>query len=191
MSAIGRDHIVRPGRKSDVRRVAQALQKAVEPTEKGQIELIDAYEVRSEKLSLDYGVVSYNEVVRSGRSVSHSVGVGHLIVLALPCDLGRIWIRPEGLLDKLSEFVVSGDIDFAEHPRFSSRYLLHADDPELLNRRVSAAFWQAFGEQRRLVAVGRGATLVIGKDGGLHSDDAADLVALGFRLLRAFGSPVS
>jgi hypothetical protein len=106
----------------------------------------------------------------------------------LDVDLGRVWIRPEGLMDKLGEFIFSRDIDFAEHPRFSRRYLLHAECAETLERQVPDEFWQAFGEHTRLVATGRGSSLLVGKDGGIDPDEAAELVALGFRLLRALGT---
>jgi hypothetical protein len=188
-SAIGSQFAIRQARQQDFRQAARQLHFAVDPKEEGQVDLERAYEVRSDELVLHYGIVKYNTKVRDGRRVSHSVSVGHVIILSLGCDLGRVWIRSEGLVDKLGEFVFSRDIDFSEHPRFSSRYLLHADDAEQLERSVPSDFWQALGEHRRLVCVGRESTLVIGKDGRIGRDDALDIVTLGFRLMRSFGLP--
>jgi hypothetical protein len=67
--------------------------------------------------------------------------------------------------------------------------LLHADDQDRLEKSIPSDFWRAFGEHRRLVAVGRDSTLIIGKDGRIYADEAGDLVGLGFDLLRLFRSP--
>jgi hypothetical protein len=189
-SAIGGQFALRQCRQQEFRRLSNQLRFAVEPQVQGQVELSHGYEVQSENLVLQYGIVTYNAMIREGRRASRSVGVGHLIILALNCDLGRLWIRREGLMDKLGEFVFSQDIDFEQHPRFSSRYLLHADDCDRLERHVPAEFWQAVGEHRRLVCVGRESTLVIGKDGRIDADDAVELVSLGFQVMRSFGLPV-
>lgn len=187
VAAIDRDHRVRRTPQSEFRRAAALLHDVVQPAEHGQIDLVEAFEVRGVDRALIYGIVSYNEMVRDGKRVSRTTGVGQVIFLSLGADLGRIWIRPEGLMDKLGEFVFSRDIDFVEHPRFSRRYLLHAECPDTLERQVPDEFWQAFGEHIRLVAVGKGSTLIVGCEGGIIPEDAAALTALGFRLLRVFG----
>ena len=188
VAAIDREHQIRRASQGEFRSAAALLHQIVEPAEQGQVDLKEAYQVRADGLELVYGIVTYEDAIREGRRLSQITGVGQVVFLELPVDLRRVWIRPEGLMDKLGEFVFSRDIDFSEHPRFSRRYLLHSECRDTLERQVPDEFWQAFGEHVRLVAVGKGSSLIVGCEGGIDPDDAAALAALGFRLLRAFGA---
>ena len=55
------------------------------------------------------------------------------VTLTLACfsqnvELPPFELRPEGVLDRISDVIVHSDIDFDSHPEFSRRYLLRSPD---------------------------------------------------------------
>lgn len=49
-------------------------------------------------------------------------------------DLPRLWMRPQGMLDKLASLVGMRDIDFTDDEEFSKRWFLKSDDEEAVRR---------------------------------------------------------
>ena len=95
VAAIDRDHQVRRAPQSEFRRAAALLHDVVRPAEHGQIDLVEAFDVRVDDRSLMYGIVSYNEMVRYGKLQSRTTSVGHVIFLSLGADLGESGFAPK------------------------------------------------------------------------------------------------
>jgi hypothetical protein len=171
-----------------VSRLNALLRQVVEPVVAGQIELIEAFEIRSGQTIIHYGIVSYNESVRTGRRVSQSTGVGHLAVVPLDREICRVRIKPESLLDKFGELVAAEEIDLPDHPQFSRRYLLHADSKDAVLLHVPGEVWIALGAASDLVVAGKGSTWVIGCEGGILPERAIALMRVALEVADAFAS---
>ena len=69
----------------------------------------------------------------------------NFMIKRLDFDYGKIMIRPETIQDKVQEIFVKSEIDFPDHPGFSSRYYFVADDKGLA---------RSFATDRRLSLIG-------------------------------------
>jgi hypothetical protein len=169
-------------------RYEQLLHSIVQQAMEGQIELLDACEVGRHPHRLIYMVVNYRHEYSSGKSRYSEQRVGQLVLLTLPVDLGRLWIRPETLPDKLLTWWSDEDLDFADHPQFSRRYYCQTDDPTRVQLRVPDRVWQAIGEHDALVVRAAGMQAVVAKEEQLRPEHAVELVQLGFEILEAFAA---
>lgn len=108
--------------------------------------------------------------------------------MALDCDLGRLWIRPETLSDKLAEWIIDEDLDFAEHPQFSRRYLCRSDHPDRVTLQVPQRVWESIGKRDDILVLSRGSHVIAGKGEYLKPEDALDLVDLAVEIMEAFSA---
>jgi hypothetical protein len=59
---------------------------------------------------------------------------------SLARSFGRTLIRSENLLDKITELFNRIEVDFPEHPKFSSRYFCLSSDPDAFRKGVNSDF---------------------------------------------------
>lgn len=162
------------------------LKTIVNPVVAGQIELLDACEVSRPPQRLIYAVVSYRHEYPSGRSRVIEQRVGQLVMITLACDIGRLWIRPETMSDKLVQWWDEDDLDFADHPQFSHRYHCQSDNATLILLRVPDAVWQAIGKRDAMIIRAQGTNAIVAREGHLDPEHSVEVVELGFELMAAF-----
>jgi hypothetical protein len=184
--AIAARYSIRRVSDKELPRHAKMLERVVEPSMTGQVELLDAFEVTNPPHCLAYGVVAYRSRQRHGRSSSEETRCGQIVMLTLSCDLSRLWIRPEALADTLAGWIADEDLDFADHPQFSRRYFCASDNPDLIRLRVPDGVWQSIGGHDEILVLGRGPSLVVAKERGMAPEQAIELVDLAFEIMSAF-----
>jgi hypothetical protein len=179
---------VRPLHDKEFSRHEKTLRNVVNPRVAGQIEIIDAYEVATPHRRLIYAVVSYQHEYSTGRGRREAERVGQLVLLSLGDNLGRLWIRPETMSDKVLAWWGEDDLDIVDNPQFSRRYYCQASEPTLVQLKVPDAAWLAIGNRENIVLLAHGNDVIVAKEGPLDSEHSVEIVALGFELMSAFAS---
>lgn len=80
---------------------------------------------------------------------------------SMPVDLPEFQLRPENIFDKIGTAFGYRDIDFGEHPAFSSRYLLRGTDETAVRGLFDAGLIEQIMSHDRICIEGRGALLVL------------------------------
>lgn len=80
-----------------------------------------------------------------GQADALTARVRHLVRTDLGVDLGRVFMRPESLSDKISESYHHVEIDFDHSPEFSDKYYVLAEDESRLRAGVTSALLDAIG----------------------------------------------
>lgn len=62
-----------------------------------------------------------------------------VVLFKIPENLGEVMIKPETLVDKVSNFFIKVDVDFEEYPAFSKNYFLAANHPELVKAKFPSS----------------------------------------------------
>ena len=83
-------------------------------------------------------------------------------------------LRPESLLSKAMKLVGYDDINFAEHPEFSKRYLLGGQDQEAVRRVFTPAGIQFCEQHPKLVVEANADRLIVYRQGLRVKPDALD-----------------
>lgn len=109
-----------------------------------------------------------------------------LILMDIPVSVGRVLIRPETLGDKVSEWFAQRTLDLRDHPRFSSRYYVLAEDDERARRGLNTRFLETICQVDRLVVEIDDHTLAAMKLRPLAQDNHSSLVPLAFAMQRAW-----
>lgn len=100
-------------------------------------------------------------------------------------DLPSFALRPEGLTQKLQGALGNQDIDFPEHPGFSSAYMLEGSDEAQILALFDAEKLAFFAERRGLSVEGKGRQLIYYRDHKLVSPKAIQtFVEEGLAVLR-------
>jgi hypothetical protein len=110
-----------------------------------------------------------------------AIGVGEprqLIRADLGKDLGRVFMRRESLGDKISEVYNEIEVDFTDHPVFSDRYYVLADDEARFRAGVNGMVLEAIGAVDDLVVEINGSTLTAFCETGITDEGALELARL-------------
>ena len=92
-----------------------------------------------------FGTLEVEYTGKESRYPSSVSEFQNFMIKRLDFDYGKIMIRPESIQDKVQEIFVKSEIDFPDHPGFSSRYYFVADDKGLA---------RSFATDRRLSLIG-------------------------------------
>lgn len=74
-----------------------------------------------------------------------------VVAVSLGVDMGRVFMRPERLGDKLAEWFKKREVDFDEHALFSSKYYVLATDEAKLRREATRCFLDAIARYNEMV----------------------------------------
>lgn len=107
--------------------------------------LIDLFKVVINGQVFYFGTLEVEYTWKESRYPSSVSEFQNFIIKRLDFDYGKIMIRPETIQDKVQEIFVKSEIDFPDHPGFSSRYYFVADDKGLA---------RSFATDRRLSLIG-------------------------------------
>ena len=105
------------------------------------------------------------EIVTQGkyRTDRREIRELHLLgMVPLPVDLGRVFIRPESLADKVSELFAAKEVDFSKHREFSQKYYVLADNPASIQRSFSKEFMDGILNLKNVVLEISGKSLLVG-----------------------------
>lgn len=104
-------------------------------------------------------IFDYSYTVGSGKNKStytQTVFVINCKELALPAFA----IRPESVFNKIGQLFGYQDIDFAENPEFSRKYLVRSEEELALRKMFIPRVLSFFTMQKNMCAEGRGNTLI-------------------------------
>jgi len=108
-----------------------------------QVVLYDSAEIKKNQNTSFLALLSLTFKYKGVRSpqVESSLSEYEIIGLAkLKKDYGRVLIRPETTMDKISDLFVHTDIDFDFDKEFSRKYYLAANDEVKLRKNITAGF---------------------------------------------------
>ena len=103
----------------------------------------------------------------------------NFMIKRLDFDYGKIMIRPETIQDKVQEIFVKSEIDFPDHPGFSSRYYFVADDKGLARSFATDRRLSLIGMQRELIVEINNNILLAKFARNVSYDDCLVLLELG------------
>ncbi|MGD8454521.1 MAG: hypothetical protein PVJ57_22125 [Phycisphaerae bacterium] len=110
-----------------------------------------------------------------------------VIVLYLPGHmLPQFELRPENVLHRLAAAFGFQDVDFAEHPEFSKRYLLRGANEDVVRGLFNDALIAAVSAHEKICVEGGGPWLVIYRAGKELLSKVVDGVVIRRRLSRVF-----
>jgi hypothetical protein len=108
------------------------------------LQLYDWFEVEVNGQVFYFGTLEVDYNWKGSRYPSSVREFQNFIIKRLDFDYGKLLIRPETIQDKVQEMFVKCEIDFANHPGFSSRYYFVADNKALA---------RSFATDRRLTLI--------------------------------------
>ena len=115
--------------------------------------------LRRKTEKLEVAIFDYNYTTGGGKS--RHTWKQSVISFRFPgAPLPKFLLRPEGFWDKIGAWMGFQDIDFDDHPEFSSSYLLRGDDEQAVRRLFTAAILDYFTENRKLTTEGCGQALL-------------------------------
>ena len=103
----------------------------------------------------------------------------NFMIKRLDFDYGKIMIRPESIQDKVQEIFVKSEIDFPDHPGFSSRYYFVAEDKGLARSFATDRRLSLIGLQRELFVEVNNNILLAKFARNVNYDDCIALLELG------------
>ena len=99
---------------------------------KKEVKHIDTWEIKSDKNQFKLCLIEYGFEYRTGKSVTKDTHKYFFGYLNISKDYGKTLIRPETIVDKLSEFFSPVEIDFSSNKEFSDKYYCLSSDKENL-----------------------------------------------------------
>ncbi|MBT4864050.1 MAG: hypothetical protein HON53_02875 [Planctomycetaceae bacterium] len=102
-------------------------------------------------------------------------------------DLPNFTLQPESWFHKIGTMLGYQDIDFADYPEFSRKYLLRGDDEESVRDLFTAATIEQLDGQTGICLEGRGNWLIVYRAGKRAKPmEVQDFLATGFDVYAAF-----
>ncbi|MFL5727915.1 MAG: hypothetical protein ACJ75J_00390, partial [Cytophagaceae bacterium] len=100
-------------------------------------------------------------------------------------DLGKIFISPESIIDKISEFFNPVEIDFPEDKVFSDKYYVLSSDPEKVRKSLDANLRLAIAGFDDLYIETSGSKIILRVQDEISADNAKKITHAAFGILRA------
>lgn len=181
---------VRQLRDSEMRRLLETINTFHSSIGADATRLIDAFEFADRLVTGALAVFTHTYEDTMPRKYHPEARFGHavhaLAVIDICRDLGRVLIRPETFGDKALELFSRREIDFDDHPSFSSRYYVLATDEALLRQHANREFLDAVASRRDLVVEINGAVLAATVQQPMDATNAAALLRLVVRMHHAW-----
>ena len=143
--------------------------------------------LRGKTNDLEINIFDYQFMTGSGTSRTtwtFSVFVARRSNLKLP----QFSLSPENIFHKIGGLFGFQDIDFASHPRFSSRYLLRGPDEEAIRNLFQPQVLDWFESHLGLSIEAKDDTIVFARRPLLAASKIRDFLAEGFEILKQFES---
>lgn len=135
-------------------------------------------------------LVKYRSEVVSddGAQLSDHVEPYQAVQLELGERFGSVWIKPEGMAERLLDLVARKDVDFQDSPEFSKRYHVVCSHEDEFRQWASSDFLSVLGSQPGLHMEIRNSTLTITSMKVANEKDALMLWRLGKELVQTVGT---
>jgi len=115
--------------------------------------------LRSKTEELKVAIFDYKFTTGSGKN-SHTWSQSVISFCFPGAPLPKFLMRPEGFWDKIGSWMGFQDIDFDDHPEFSSNYVLRGDNEQAVRQLFTSAILDYFTENKKLCTEGCGQTLL-------------------------------
>jgi hypothetical protein len=137
-------------------------------------------------LCLLVSVTRFKGVTYQGQHYDFDRRVVHHVTLAdLGVDFGHVFMRPEGIMDKIAELFGRREVDFSEHQVFSDLYYVVAEDEEKLRAAATKEFLNEIASYHALLVEIVGTRFSAARVRGINRDDALDITGVTFDVLKA------
>ncbi|MFN6943322.1 MAG: hypothetical protein ACK4ND_00130 [Cytophagaceae bacterium] len=132
-------------------------------------------------------IEKHSKIIRQGRSIHHRrvveiEEVEPVLVFKLPKDIGKVYMKPETLGDKIADLVNRMDIDFKEFPRFSSNYYLVGEKPALIHQEFPRSILSTLDNIKGLTIEVTGKLGLLRNEKNLSEKNLAELINIGYAL---------
>ena len=126
-----------------------------------------------------FGTLEVEYTWKESRYPSSEREFQNFIIKRLDFNYGKFMIRPETIQDKVQEIFVKSEIDFDDHPGFSSRYYFVAEDKGLARSFASDRRISLIEMQRELYVEINNNMLLAKFARSVNYDDCLSLLELG------------
>ena len=103
-----------------------------------------------------------------------------VVSVSLGVEMGRVYMRPERIGDKVAEWFKKREVDFDEHALFSSKYYVLASDEVKLRKEATRCFLDAIARYDELVIEIVGSTFYAMLPRKVNEADSRVLAELSF-----------
>jgi len=177
--------VLKPTQKEFKQLIADLEQFTMLTTDKS-LNIIDAVKIKSKGKSFWY--VSFfvkweaRTISSKGHvSVSYMTETFQYVLTDCSKNIGHIKIRPETFSDKIACMIYNEDIDFRQHPKFSSRYYTIASsekDEKLFRRNMPKWMIELFESYKSLHAESFEDKMLISTVRNITLNDAKNLISI-------------
>ena len=143
------------------------------------LNLYDLFKVVINGQVFYFGTLEVEYTWKESRYPSSVREFQNFMIKRLDFDYGKIMIRPESIQDKVQEIFVKSEIDFPDHPGFSSRYYFVAEDKGLARSFATDRRLSLIGLQRELFVEVNNNILLAKFARNVNYDDCIALLELG------------
>lgn len=142
--------------------------------------------LRAEAEGVRLSVFDYQYTTGSGKH-QHTHRQSVLVVESDSLHLPPLTIRPESLLDAIANVFGFRDIDFADHPEFSQRFVLKSPNEELTRKLFDAEIFQFFVARRDVsLEANRNRMVYLRRGKSVQPKDLKAFLADGLQLYNLF-----
>jgi len=190
ITALWDDYKITKAEDSETSRISSLLQGCTLLKGWHAVTIAQVCILAQEKKKAEYVVVVMDTAVgRVGhRGMTHTEHVSEayqLFLVGLDSDLGHIVIRPETISDKIGELFGNVDIDFKDHPRFSTKYFALSETPEdesKFRKHVKGRMLDVIAEYSDLRIEIMNKTMIVCTSKRINPSDAVNLANFVFKV---------
>jgi len=105
-----------------------------------------------------------------------------ILIVSLPHDVGKAFIRKETAVDKVVDLFVKVDIDFEAYPNFSKNYLVVGDNPELIKKSLPKGLLESLEKIKEMIVEINGTHCLIRSEKNLTEKLLLQLLSIGNKI---------
>ncbi len=143
------------------------------------LDLYDLFKVVINGQVFYFGTLEVEYTWKESRYPSAMREFQNFMIKKLDFGYGKMLIRPETIQDKVQEIFVKSEIDFTDHPGFSSRYYFVAEDKGLARSFATDRRLSLIEMQRELYVEVNNNVLLAKFARNVNYDDCLSLLELG------------
>jgi len=143
------------------------------------LHLFDLYKVEVNGHFFYFGTLEVEYHWKESKYPAVASELQNFIIKGLEFNYGKLLIRPETIQDKVQEIFIKNEIDFANHPSFSSCYYFVAEDKGMARSFATDRRLKLMGIQRELYVETHKNMLFAKFARSVNYDDCVALLELG------------
>lgn len=119
---------------------------------------------------------------RTGSFVKDIEEVEPVLIFSVPHNMGKVFIHPETVTDKITDLITKVDIDFPAYPDFSKNYRVVGENPDLVRQYFPAKLIEAIGKVKHLTSEISGNWGMLRTEKNLTEQTLLRLLSIGYKM---------